>query len=285
MVGGLLASPALALLILLIFAPMILVFGFAFTDWEFGRNSLNFVALRNFSALASDPAFRASLRNTFIYVLAVVPTTVVLGLVVAVLIESGHSLRAFYRAVHFLPVLATLAAMALAWEALLNPTIGLVSQMFHVLGLPTANWLRDPTTALATLVVIGIWHQLGLAMVLFLAGLKSIPIDLYDAAEVDGAYHVWDRFLTVTLPLLGPTAMFVTIITATRAFQLFAPVKLLTRGGPGHASEVLMYTMYVESFEFLRTGYGAAITVVFMLITVTLTLLQARLAERRVHYS
>lgn len=284
LVGGLLASPAIALLFLLIFAPMVLVLVFAFTDWQFGASSLNFVGFRNFVALSSDPTFLASLRNTLVYVVFVVPTTVVLGLVVAVLIESGKSFRAFYRAIHFLPVLATLAAMALAWEALLNPTIGLISHIFRIVGLPTENWLRGPDTALATLGVIGVWHQLGLAMVLFLAGLKTIPADLYDAAEIDGAYGTWDRFWTVTFPLLGPTTMFVTIIVTTRAFQLFTPVKLLTQGGPGNASEVLMHTLYVESFEYLRTGYGAGITVVFLLIVVTLTLLQARAAEKRVHY-
>jgi multiple sugar transport system permease protein len=199
--------------------------------------------------------------------------------------ESWPGLRAFYRAVHFLPYMATLAAMAIAWEALLHPTIGLVNQTLAGLGLPTANWLRDERTVLPVLALIGIWQGLGFAMVLFLAGLKSIPQDLYDAAEVDGADAAPDRLRTVTLPLLGPVTMFVVIVTALRAFETFDTVKVLTQGGPTKASEVLLHTLYVESFEFLRTGYGAAVTVVFLAIVVGLTLLQAKVMDRRVHYA
>src|SRR5262249_7807356 len=159
------------------------------------------------------------------------------------------SLRRFYRAVHFLPFMATLAAMSIAWEALLHPTIGLVNQTFRAIGLPTANWLRDEATVLPVLGVISIWQNLGFAMVLFLAGLKSLPQDLYDAADVDGADSVLDRVRTVTLPLLGPVTMFVVIVVALRAFQVFDTVKVLTQGGPGKASEMLLHTLYVESFE------------------------------------
>jgi multiple sugar transport system permease protein len=121
-------------------------------------------------------------------------------------------------------------------------------------------------------------------MVLFLAGLKSIPQDLYDAADIDGADRWLDRLMTVTLPMLGPVAMFVVIVVALRAFEAFDTVQILTQGGPGHASDVLLHTLYRESFEFLRAGYGAAITVVFLVIAVTLTLIQARLIDKRVHY-
>lgn len=215
----------------------------------------------------------------------VVPGSVFLGLFIALLIESGKSLRAFYRAIHFIPFMATLAAMAIAWEALLHPTIGLVNQTLSALGLPTANWLRDEKTVLPVLAVIAIWQNLGFAMVLFLAGLKSIPRDLYDAADIDGADSWLDRLRTVTLPMLGPVTMFVVIVVALRAFEAFDTVQILTKGGPGNASEVLLYTLYRESFEYLRTGYGAAVTIVFLTIVIALTLIQARVMDRRVHYS
>jgi multiple sugar transport system permease protein len=174
--------------------------------------------------------------------------------------------------------------MAVVWEAMLHPTIGLVNQLLTVLGLHGANWLRDPRLVIPTLAVIGVWQMLGLSMVLFLAGLRAIPRDLYDAAAVDGAHLPFDRHRLVTLPLLGPVTMFVTIVVAIRAFQVFDTVSVLTQGGPGHASDVLLYTLYVESFDFLRPGYGSAITVVFLFIVVTLTLLQARAFSKRVHY-
>jgi multiple sugar transport system permease protein len=280
-----LASPAALALVVLFFLPVLAVLGIAFTDWQFGAVSPQFVGLANFREVFADPDFRTSVLNTFIYVLIVVPATVVLGLLVAILVESGESMRSFYRAVHFLPYMAMLAAMAISWEGLLHPTIGLVNHVFAVFGLPTANWLRDDDTVLATLAVIGIWQNLGFAMVLFLAGLKAIPKDLYDAASVDGADLWLDRLRTVTLPMLGPTTMFVVIVVALNAFRVFDTVEILTQGGPGHASDVLLYTLYRESFEYLRTGYGAAVTIVFLVVVVTLTLIQARVMDRRVHYA
>jgi multiple sugar transport system permease protein len=279
-----LVGPALALLICLFFLPVFAVFAIALTDWQFGASSMDFVGLTNFEEVFSDDGFRASFVNTILYVLIVVPGTIALGLVIALLIESGKSCRAFYRAIHFLPFMATLTAMATAWEALLHPTIGLVNQVLTGLGLPVANWLRDENTVLATLAAIGIWQNLGYAMVLFLAGLKSIPQDLYDAADIDGADLWLDRLRTVTLPMLGPVTMFVFIVAALRAFETFDTVQILTQGGPGHASEMLLYTLYRESFQYLRTGYGASVAVVFLLIVVALTLIQARVMDKKVHY-
>ena len=280
-----LLGPAMVLLLALFLLPTVAIFVIAATNWQFGARTLSFVGLENFVALFGDSTFIISLRNTFFYVVIVVPATVGLGLLIAVLIESGKTLRGFYRAVHFLPYMATLAAMAIAWEALLHPTIGLVNQGLRAIGQSGANWLRDESTVLATLAVIGIWKNLGFAMVLFLAGLKGIPQDLYDAADVDGADGWLDRLRTVTLPMLGPVTMFVVIVTALRAFEAFDTVKILTQGGPSKASEMLLYTLYTESFEFMRTGYGAAVTVVFLFIVVALTLTQARVFDKRVHYS
>jgi multiple sugar transport system permease protein len=283
-IGLAFSAPAFIFMMIFLIVPMIAVLAIALTDWTLGAKTLAFVGFANFAALFGDPVFRASLANTFIYVAIVVPGTTLLGLAVALLIESGGSLRAFYRTAHFLPVMTTLAAMAIVWEALLHPSIGLVNQILLSIGLPAINWLRDDRTVLVTLAALGIWQQLGFAMVLFLAGLKAIPRELYDAADTDGADGVLDRLRTVTLPMLSPVTMLVVVIVALRAFEVFDTVKILTQGGPDKASEVLLYTLYVESFEFLRTSYGAAITVIFLIIVATLTLLQVRISERRVHY-
>lgn len=279
-----LAGPAIVLLLVLFILPVAAIVVIALTDWQFGTRSLHFIGLANFGGIFADETFVASLRNTVVYVSIVMPATVLGGLAIALLIESGDTLRSFYRAIHFLPFMATLAAMAIVWEALLHPTIGLVNSTLAAAGFPTANWLRDETTVLPVLALIGIWQNLGFAMVLFLAGLRSIPRDLYDAADIDGADRWLDRLMIVTLPMLGPVAMFVVIVVALRAFEVFDTVQILTQGGPGHASEVLLHTLYRESFEFLRAGYGAAITVVFLVIAVALTLIQARLIGKRVHY-
>jgi multiple sugar transport system permease protein len=280
-----LSGPAVALLLALFLLPAMAIFVIAVTNWQFGARTLSFVGLQNFADLLRDPTFTTSLRNTFAYVALVVPASVGIGLLIAIVIESGKTLRGFYRAAHFVPYMATLAAMAIVWEALLHPSIGLINQVLRGFGFAGANWLRDQATVLPTLAVIGVWKGLGFSIVMFLAGLKSIPQDLYDAADIDGADEWLDRLRSVTLPMLGPVTMFVVIVTALRAFETFDTVKILTQGGPSKASEMLLYTLYTESFEFLRAGYGAAVTVVFLFIVIALTLLQARVFDKRVHYS
>jgi len=278
-------SPALLLLIGLLFGPVAVVVLFSLTDWQLGSASFQFIGLANFRTLFADPTFWKALANTLIYAAIVVPGTVLLGLVVALLIEASPGLRGFYRAAHFLPVMATMSAMAIVWGTMLHPTIGLVNRALEVVGISGVNWLRDERTALLALALVGIWQGFGSAMVLFVSGLKAVPQQLYDAAAVDGADGMLDRLRFVTLPMLGPVTMFVVILTAKRSFEVFDSVRVLTQGGPNYASEVLLHRLYTESFDFLRMGYGAAPTVVYLAIIVLLTLTQARLLERRVHYS
>ncbi|MGY3621413.1 carbohydrate ABC transporter permease [Bradyrhizobium sp. USDA 10063] len=284
-VGWLAVSPALILLICLLFGPAAAVILFSFTDWQLGATTFHFIGTRNFAALWADPPFWKALINTCVYVAIVVPGTVGLGLVVALLIEASAGLRSFYRAVHFLPVMSTMSAMAVVWGTMLHPSIGLVNRALATFGVTGINWLRDEHTALLALALIGIWQGFGFAMVLFVSGLKAVPQQLYDAAAIDGADGPFDRLRIVTLPMLGPVTMFVVILTASRAFEVFDSVRVLTQGGPNYASEVLLNRLYSESFDYLRTGYGAALTVVYLAIVVALTLAQARLIERRVHYS
>jgi len=281
MAAGLaLVSPAMVLLFVLLLGPSLAVVVIALTDWQLGMPSFQFVGLDNFAQLFGERVFWRSLLNTVVYCLIVVPGSVFLGLGVALLIELAPSVRAFYRAAYFLPVTSTLIAMAVVWEFLLHPSVGLINLSLEFFGFERNDWLKNPSTALATLAAIGVWQSLGLNMVLFMAGLKAIPDDLYEAAEVDGAGGGWDRFVTVTWPMLGPATLFVTVVTGIRSFQVFDTVEVLTKGGPNKATEVLLYTMYTEGFSFFRTGYASAVTVVFLVIVLGLTLLQVRIAER-----
>lgn len=281
LVGYVLVGPALVFILALFILPAGAVLAFATTDWHLGAKTLSFIGAANFTSMFADRAFRAALFNTAVYVLMVVPSTLVLGLSLALLIESGKTLRAFYRAIHFLPFMTSLAAMAIVWEALLHPTIGLVNQVLAAVGLPTANWLRSETTVLPILAVIGTWQSLGLALVLFLAGLKAIPGELYDAAEIDGADGLLDRLQIVTLPSLAPVSLFVVIVVMLRAFATFDIVQILTKGGPDDASVMLLYLLYQECFEYLRTGYGAAIAVIFLVIVIALAAIQTRVVNTR----
>lgn len=283
-----LAGPATLAMLVLIFIPVGIVAVLSVTDYQFGARSFRWVGGDNYVTLFTDPIGRRALVNTLIYVAVVIPFSMGLALAVAL---GLHRLAAWWpwlssllRAAYFLPVAATLVAMAIAWQMLLHPNIGLVNSTLAAIGLPGRDWLSDRGLVLYTLAAIGIWQTVGYNMVLFLAGLSAIPQHLYDAAAVDGADRGWDRFWTVTWPMLGPTTLFVAVITATNAFQVFETVATLTRGGPAFASDTLVYALYREGFVYFKAGYASAITMVFFVVVVVLTLLQFRVLERRVHY-
>jgi multiple sugar transport system permease protein len=282
--GWTLAAPAITLMWLMLLGPAVAVIALSLTDWTFGAPTIAFVGLANYAELAGDRVFWTSLRNTLAYVAFTVPSAVFLGLGIALLVEAGSSLRGLYRTLFFLPVTSTLLAMALVFQFAFHPTAGLVNQALAALGLPTTDWLKNPATALYALGVIGIWQAVGLNMVLFMAGLKAIPKDLYEAAAIDGADGAWERFRRVTWPMLGPALVFVVTITAIRSFQVFDTVAVLTDGGPNKATSVLLYQMYQEGFAFLRSAYAAALTCVFLAFVLLLTWMQTRLLDRRAHY-
>lgn len=277
--------PALLLMLLLLIGPVLAVLLMSFTDYQLGASSWSFVGIENYVELYDDRVFWASLTNTLLYVAIVVPSSIALGLGLALLIESGSSLRAFYRSIFFIPVMATLIAMAISWEYMLHPQFGLINLMLKAVGLQAQAWLSDPALALPTIAVIGVWQLFGFNMVLFLAGIMSIPPHLYEAAVMDGVRSPWSRFWLVTWPMLGPVTVFVAVISAIRSFQVFDTVHVLTKGGPSKATEVLLYSMYSEGFEFFRSGRAAAIAVVFLVFVLLLTIIKARLIEKKVHYS
>lgn len=279
-----LAGPAFALIWIMLLGPTVAVFALSFTDWTFGMPEIGWAGLDNYREMIADEVFWKTLRNTLAYVAFVVPLSVFLGLGAAILIESAASLRGFYRAAFFLPVVSTLLAMALVFQFAFHPTVGAINRTLVFFGIPTTDWLKNPDTALFALGVIGIWQAIGLSMVLFIAGLKAIPKDLYEAAAVDGADGAFERFRRVTWPMLGPATLFVVTITAIRAFQVFDTVQVLTDGGPNKATNVLLFQMYQEGFSFLRSAYAAALTVVFLAFVLLVTVIQVRLQEKNTHY-
>ncbi|WP_425248841.1 carbohydrate ABC transporter permease [Bradyrhizobium yuanmingense] len=280
-----LVTPAAALMLVMLLGPLAGVIALSFTDYQLGAPHFSWIGLANYQDLFADKVFWTALRNTLTYVVIVVPGAVIAGLAIALLIQSGTSLRSLYRTIYFLPVMATLIAMAVVWEFMLHPQFGLVNGLLRGAGLPAFAWLQDRNTALYALCAIGIWQAVGFNMVLFLAGLVSIPKQLYEAAEIDGASSGWARFRLVTWPMLGPVTTFVVVISGIRSFQVFDTVHVLTKGGPSKSTEVLIHSMYTEGFEFFRSGYAAAITVVFLVFVLLLTLIKSRLSDRGVHYT
>lgn len=278
------AMPALVLLVLTILAPLAVLIVLSLTNYEFGGIDLDFVGLANFQKALADPIIRRSLVNTLIYVAIVVPGGVFGALLIAILIHRRTRSRSLYEVIYFLPVTSTLIAMATVWQFLLHPSLGPVNGLLKWLGFGPVAFLSEPSTALATLAVIGIWQILGFNMILFLAGLTAIPRDLYEAADIDGCSSGIDRFLTITWPLLGPTTMFVVITTMITAFKIFDTVAVMTRGGPVGSTEVLLYNIYLEGFQYFHTGYAAALTFIFLAFILVFSAVQTFALDRKVHY-
>lgn len=279
-----LSGPVVLLLLLVNVLPLAALFFLSFSDYELGAISTRFVGMDNFRAALADPMIRTSIVNTFFYVAILVPTGTLVSLFVALLVHSRTRTRAIYEVIYYLPVTSTLVAMATVWMFLLHPSIGPISHLLHWIGIGRINFLGTPGLVIPTLAGIGLWQLLGFNMILFLAGLTAIPQDLYEAAEVDGCRNAVDRFLTVTWPLLGPTTIFVVVTSSITAFKVFDTVAVMTRGGPMNASQVLLYSIYLEGFQFMKTGYAAALTVIFLVVIALFAIGQTFIADRRVHY-
>lgn len=280
--GLMFAAPASLLLLAIYVVPMLVLAGFSVTDYQLGALSTRFVGLGKFVKAFQDPVFLRALTNTAIYAVIVIPFGVFLALGVALLVYNRKRSRAFWEVAYFLPVTATLVAMATVWQFLLHPSLGPVNAAIKWLGFEPVAFLSNPVLLIPTMALIGIWQVLGFNMVLFLAGLTAISKDLHEAARLDGAKNPIDRFLTVTWPMLGPTTMFVVVTTSISAFKVFETVAVLTKGRFG--SETLLFDLYLEGFEYSNTGYAAALTIIFLAIVLVLSIGQTLHMDRKVHY-
>ncbi|MGN7292977.1 carbohydrate ABC transporter permease [Rhizobium sp. SAFR-030] len=280
--GLMFVAPAALLLVAIYIVPMVVLAGFSVTDYQLGALSSRFVGLENFIKAYHDPVFMRSLKNTVIYAAIVIPFGVFLALGVALLVYNRKRSRGFWEVAYFLPVTATLVAMATVWQFLLHPSLGPVNAAIKWFGFEPVAFLSNPVLLIPTMALIGVWQIVGFNMVLFLAGLTAIPKDLHEAARLDGARNPIDRFFTVTWPMLGPTTMFVVVTTSISAFKVFETVAVLTKGRFG--SETLLFDLYLEGFEYANTGYAAALTLIFLVIVLILSIGQTVHMDRKVHY-
>jgi multiple sugar transport system permease protein len=277
--AGWFTAPAAVLLVVLVLAPLLLVVAIGFTNWQLGAHEARFVALSSYVELFNEPDFLRAAANTGRYIALVVPLTTLAGLIAALLIAGLRHGAEFYRLVFFMPSVATLAAMAVAWQTLLSPTVGALPQVMQLLGLKPGNWLQDPDLALPVLALIGVWAEFGFAMLFFLAGLKSLPRDLDEAAALDGLSSVWDRLTHVVLPHLAPILLFTVLFTTLHALRVFDTVAIITRGGPEKSTLMILYYIYQEGFSLFRTHLAACASVLFAVVVLGLSLIQFRLGK------
>ena len=271
-------APSFAHLLLFSLGPILFSLWLSFHEWDLVAAARPFVGLENYRALAHDGDFWRAVRNTAIYVLFV-PAGMVVALALALLLDRGMPGERVLRAVFFLPYITSFVAISLVWKWMYEPDVGLLNTLLRTVGLPEQPWLASPRTALPALMLMSIWMYCGYMMVLFLAGLQSIPASLYESARLDGA-GAWQRFRRITLPLLRPTTFFVLVTMVIFMFQVFTAVYVMTEGGPLHATDVIVYHIYRNAWEYLRLGYASAMAWVLFAIVFGITLVQFRFLGR-----
>jgi len=272
------ALPLLFLFIFLI-TPFIVAFVISFTDLRLISNPnlpTQFVVFRNFLRLFNSSSFHQALWNNILFVLVVVPLQTFLALLLAVLVNQKLRFINLFRTIYFSPVVTTMVVVSIVWYLLYNPGEGLINQFISFISfgkLGPYNWLNDTSLVLPAIMILSIWQGVGFQMVIYLAGLQTIPHELYEAGWVDGA-NSWQQFWQITIPQLRNTTIFVIISTTILAFKLFTQVWVMTRGGPQGASKTIIVLLYQEGFTMLRVGYASAIGVLFFLIVLCVSIFQ-----------
>jgi len=258
---------------LLTLVPIIVLFYMSFTNWNvFGK--ADWVGLANFQRLIGDGSFRISLLNTLYYSVMHIPLTIVVSLGLALLLNNKLRGVAFFRTAAFFPYITSIVAIAVVWNLLFSPDYGPINEFLRFLGIQNPpGWLTSPQWAMPAVVIVSTWRDMGYYMILFLAGLQTVPRELHEAARMDGA-NVWQRFLNVTLPCLRPTMFFVTVILTINSFKIFDLILVMTNGGPGQATSVLSQFIYRKGFVESQFGYASAAAVALFFLCLIVTIVQ-----------
>jgi multiple sugar transport system permease protein len=273
-------APALLVIAVFFFLPIVAAFLISMTDFDIyalaDLANLRFVGLGNYLKLLQNPLFWQALGNTLYFVGAGVPLSIAASLGAALLLHSRLArFKPFFRTALFAPVVTTLVAVAVIWRYLFNTRYGLLNYALGGLGIDPIDWLGDPHWAMPAIILFAVWKNFGYNMIIFLAGLQSIPEELYEAARIDGA-SVWRQFASVTLPMLSPVVMLVGILTIAGYFQLFAEPYVMTQGGPLQSTVSVLYFMYEEGFKWWNLGSASAVAFVLFLLIFAVTALQLR---------
>lgn len=274
-------APALAAIGIFFFVPVIAAFVMSFTDFDIyslgNFQYARFVGFRNYVQLVEDPLFWRALKNTLYFLLVGGPLSIGVSLGCALLLQSKLlRFKSFFRLIYFAPVVTTLVAVAVVWRFVYHPRFGILNYILSLLGVNPIDWLGDPQWAMPAIILMAVWKNFGYNMIIFIAGLQNIPQELYEAASIDGAGR-FQQFTSVTLPMLAPTTLFVSIITMIGYFQLFAEPYVMTQGGPLNSTLSIVLLMYQQGFRWWNMGYSAALAFVLFAFILVASLLQTRL--------
>ena len=275
--GLLFILPAVLGIFIFIIIPIFCSFGLSFTKWDL-LNPIQFVGLENYKIIFSEELFYKILINTFVFALSVSVLGVIIPLVLASIINSKIRGSEFFKSAFFLPFITPMVVIGIVWAWIFDPNIGFLSQILHI----HINWLYDSKFALPALIVVNVWKLIGYNMIIFLSGFSNISQNLFEAAKIDGA-NSFQTFKNVTVPMLSPTIFFVVVITAISSFQVFDLIYLMTEGGPFDSTNVLVYAIYKNAFEYFNVGKASAIAYVLFAIILALTLVQWHLRKKIVY--
>lgn len=269
--------PAVAGILIFIIIPIVFSFGLSFAKWDL-LNPMEFVGFANYREIFTEPLFGKILLNTVVFALATSIFGVIIPLVLACILNNKIRGAEFYKTAYFLPFITPMLVIGIVWEWIFDPNIGLLNRVLHL----HINWLYDPHWAMPALIIVSVWKLIGYNMIIFLSSLSGISNSMFEAAKIDGANHV-ETFFYVTIPLLSPTIFFVVIITAVSSFQIFDLIYLMTQGGPLDSTNVLVYAIYKNAFEYFNAGKASAIAYVLFVIILVLTLMQWNLRKKLVY--
>ena len=279
-------SPAMALITLFFVVPVLAGFVLSLTDFDLysigDLGNTRVVGAANYTSLLNNPLFWRALTNTLYFSFVGGPLTIAVALAAALLLNARLArFKAFFRTIYFAPVVTTIVGVAIVWKYIYHPRVGLLNRMLDAIGITGPDWLGDPRWAMPALILLAIWRGFGYATVIFLAGLQNVPEELYEAARIDGAGS-WRQFLHVTVPQLGPTFVFVGIITAIGFLQVFAePYVMTPDGGPLNATLTIVMLMYREGFRWWNMGYAAAVAFILFALVLLATVANAFVRRAR----
>lgn len=276
-------SPSLLFLAAFTYWPIIRSLIYGFYDVQLGSSEIFFVGWENYQRLWHDALFWQSLRNTVVYMVITVPTSIGLALVLAVALDRKLRGTGLYRSIFFYPVMVPSVAAGMVWVFLYAPGYGPINGLMEMLGLPKLEWLYDRQWALPAIIFMSIWKYAGYFMLILLAALQLVPRDLYEAARLDGISG-WRQLIHITVPLISPTLYFVVIIGVLHSYQIFDYVFVMTQGGPADATNVLTFYIYQNAFQFQDIGTASAIANILLLVVIGLIAIVALTLGRRVHY-
>jgi multiple sugar transport system permease protein len=281
--GWIFIAPVMFGVLAFYFVPILVSLYTSFTNWD-GLTPHTFIGLDNYERLLTrDQFFRRTLANTIYYVIGHIPLTILAALGLALLCNRKMPGVTWYRTAYFTPVITNVVAIGLVWSYFYAPNVGVLNWFLSLFGVRGPSWLTDVTWAMPAVILVSIWQGVGYPMVILLAGLQGIPEALHEAAKIDGAGS-GQRFRHVTLPLLTPALFFLTITQFISSFQVFGLIFILTHGGPANATNVYIYNLYQNAFQFSKMGYASAMAWILFVIIAAITIVQWKLQKRWVFY-